>query len=313
MRTDNDWAIVLAAGEGSRLACLTRDEHGRVVPKQFCSLRGERSLLQDALARSRSIVPAERTLVVVAAQHREFWQSDLADFPAANVIVQPRNRGTAIGILLPLAIVLERDPFARVVVLPSDHHVEREAVLAKSVELALAAIAEDSRRLVLLGISPTHAETDYGWIVPAEGDAPLCRVRAFVEKPGPDAAGELFETGALWNSFVFAAEAARLMGELAERLPLPVHEIRFALRRAAGQRRRALERAYERCAPRDFSREVLESSLASLFTHRVPECGWTDLGTPQRLARCVRDLPPVRAENGERRLVLQRKLVGVVA
>jgi hypothetical protein len=43
------WALVLAAGDGTRLAALTTDANGRAVPKQFCSLTGGRSLLRDAM------------------------------------------------------------------------------------------------------------------------------------------------------------------------------------------------------------------------------------------------------------------------
>ena len=34
----NVWALVLAGGQGNRLAALTSNLHGVVVPKQFCSL-----------------------------------------------------------------------------------------------------------------------------------------------------------------------------------------------------------------------------------------------------------------------------------
>ena len=44
------WAIVLAAGEGSRLSRLTIDADGSVVPKQFCSLDGSVSLIKQTLA-----------------------------------------------------------------------------------------------------------------------------------------------------------------------------------------------------------------------------------------------------------------------
>ena len=44
------WVVVLAGGEGSRLRSLTTTAAGMTVPKQFCSLYGGRSLLQEALA-----------------------------------------------------------------------------------------------------------------------------------------------------------------------------------------------------------------------------------------------------------------------
>src|SRR5678816_3420798 len=42
------WALVLAGGEGKRLRALTTEPCGTPVPKQFCSLWGERSLIEEA-------------------------------------------------------------------------------------------------------------------------------------------------------------------------------------------------------------------------------------------------------------------------
>jgi hypothetical protein len=50
------WAVVLAGGEGSRLRPLTRTLAGDARPKQFCSIRGDRPLL-DATLR-RAVLPA---------------------------------------------------------------------------------------------------------------------------------------------------------------------------------------------------------------------------------------------------------------
>jgi mannose-1-phosphate guanylyltransferase len=44
----NTWALVLAAGEGSRLRSLTTPPSGATVPKQFCSLYAGPSLLAEA-------------------------------------------------------------------------------------------------------------------------------------------------------------------------------------------------------------------------------------------------------------------------
>jgi len=127
-RSSNRWALVLAAGSGTRLRSLTSDATGASVPKQFCSLNGGASLLEEALARAAAVASLAQTIVVVAAEHRRFWQDALAELPPHNVIVQPRNRGTANGILLGVTAILERDAEALVAMVPSDHYVEREDV-----------------------------------------------------------------------------------------------------------------------------------------------------------------------------------------
>ena len=105
-RPSNRWALVLAAGSGTRLQSLTADASGASVPKQFCSLNGGPSLLEEALERAAVAACPEQTIVVVAAEHRRHWQHALTDLRPHNVIVQPRNRGTANGILLGVSAIL---------------------------------------------------------------------------------------------------------------------------------------------------------------------------------------------------------------
>src|SRR5687767_8082565 len=180
----DSWALVLAGGEGSRLQSLTTLASGLAVPKQFCSFGGGSSLLNDALKRASVIAPPERTCAIVSEHHARWWQSLPMSLPKENLIVQPRNRGTAIGILLPLLQILHRDPNASLLVLPSDHYVRNEAVLADSLCLAMCEVGRRSDRIVLLGLTPEEADPELGYIVPIGDDGPSTReVSQFVEKP----------------------------------------------------------------------------------------------------------------------------------
>ena len=92
--------------------------------------------------------------------------------PRRNVIVQPQNRGTAIGLLLPLLHIARRDPHARVVILPSDHYVRDEAVLARALRRAVTRLANDAENLWLLGIAPEEADPERDGGEDADGFAP---------------------------------------------------------------------------------------------------------------------------------------------
>lgn len=63
------WALILAAGEGTRWRGLTTAASGRIVPKQCCSLYNGPSLLQAAVRRAGAVAPLSRTCAIVAAQH----------------------------------------------------------------------------------------------------------------------------------------------------------------------------------------------------------------------------------------------------
>ncbi|MBL8728933.1 MAG: NTP transferase domain-containing protein [Planctomycetes bacterium] len=290
-RNTEPWVLVLAAGSGTRLSELTRDQDGIVVPKQYCSLRGGRSLLLDTIDRALRLTVRERVVVVVAAQHERWWAPQLRCIARENVVVQPENRGTTAGILLPLAHILECDPDARVAVLPSDHYVADPLVLLHSMQIALRAVQRDPRHLVLLGITPDSADTEYGWIVPGvRAGAGLQSVAAFVEKPQLARALALLQARALWNSFLFAADAGTLWGLCARFAQQTATAIRAASRRPTGERDLALSAVYQGLPTIDFSRTVLGGSASTLRLLSVPECGWTDLGTPDRTAECLADI-----------------------
>ena len=286
---NQSWAIVLAAGEGTRLRELTT-RGGIATPKQFCSLRGGRSLLGDALVRAARIVPRKRIVVVVAAEHRRFWERELEALPRENVVVQPKNRGTAAGILLPALSVLERDPGAKLAFLPSDHFVEQEYVIEQSLRLALESLDDHGEGLTLLGITPDQPETGYGWIVPAASERLLRPVERFVEKPEARVAEQLFAAGALWNSFLFAVRGSDLLDTFGRRLPELVSEFVRLRAMPAAERAAQLDALYERLETRDFSRDVLQGEEARLRLEIVPPCGWTDLGTPGRVEACLAGL-----------------------
>jgi mannose-1-phosphate guanylyltransferase len=278
----NTWSLVLAGGEGSRLHGLTRNSHGLVVPKQFCSLLGGESLLRDALNRAAAISSADKVCTVVAALHRQWWSGMLDDLPQDNVIVQPHSRGTAHGILYPLLKIAAQDPNAVVVMLPADHYVRDEEVMASSLRRAATLAAANEQAVYLLGAEPEELDTELGYIVPADRsrDKPA-RVLRFVEKPTTAHAAALVAQGALWNVFIVAARVRALLSLFGGSFAATVMAMR-------GLRGSALDDTYQQLRSIDFSRDVLQGNESLLQVLPVPHCGWTDLGTPQRIAATLR-------------------------
>jgi mannose-1-phosphate guanylyltransferase len=284
----NTWSLVLAGGEGARLHGLTRNVHGVVVPKQFCSLQGGPSLMQEALQRAATVAPMQRVCTVVAAQHRHWWTSMLSYLPERNVIVQPHNRGTAHGILLPLLRIVERDPQATLVLVPADHYWGDENVIIASLQKAADLARANSEAIYLLGIEPEEADPELGYILPAsqERDSAAAVLR-FVEKPAAPRAQTLLQRGALWNSFITAASASALLKLFAGAFHFTID----AMRSLSGS---DLETAYRELRSVDFSRDVLQGNENVLQVLRVPACGWTDLGTPKRVRAILQRLEEAR-------------------
>ncbi|MGC8517008.1 MAG: sugar phosphate nucleotidyltransferase [Steroidobacteraceae bacterium] len=289
----NVWALVLAAGEGSRLKSLTTAPSGTAVPKQFCSLFDGPPLLHEALRRAQTLTDEAFTCAVVAAHHRRWWQDALAPLPPENIIVQPRNCGTAVGILLPLLHILRRDPQARVVLLPSDHLVQHETVLADSLVAALAQLPRRRQQALLLGLEPEEVDPELGYIVPGERDArgafPVLR---FVEKPSLAEARELIGSGALWNVFIVLAGAQALLELFRARIGALVAAMEAAVAADREQpEAHAVAALYEQLPTVDFSRHIVAGQEEAFRVIAVPRCGWSDLGTPQRVADVLRRVP----------------------
>jgi mannose-1-phosphate guanylyltransferase len=276
---------VLAAGEGSRLKSLTRTSSGDIIPKQFCSLSRRECFLELAMARASAVVERERICAIVAAQHRRWWKSALADTATTNIFVQPSNRGTAIGVALSLLQIEKRDPQATVLLLPADHHVGNETALAGALIQMTDLAGEHRDHIYMLGMEPDSPDTELGYIVPNRGllDG-AADVSAFVEKPSLEQARGLLAQGALWNMFIVAGTVAAFL-DLFDRSYNFVSLMRSMLR--DGQPLGMLNRLYKELPSVDFSRDVLSHQVNCLRVVASPPCGWTDLGTPSRVAATV--------------------------
>ena len=114
-------------GDGTRLKSLTRKIAGDERPKQFCSVLGRRTLIEETQERAALELDPERTLYVVNRMHEPYYAPLLAGEPAAKLVIQPRNRGTAPAILYSLLRIAAFDPNAVVAFFPSDHYTTKNS------------------------------------------------------------------------------------------------------------------------------------------------------------------------------------------
>lgn len=303
------WPIVLAAGEGNRLRELTTDAEGHSTPKQFCSLKGGPTLLQEALDRASAVAPPERTVAIVARQHHHWWSTALRGLPSRNIVVQPSNKGTAIGVLLPLLHIMNRDPDTTILLLPSDHFVENEGVMAQAMRNAERFAAEHSDKIVLLGLEPDEADPELGYILPGGPDG-VVPVTRFLEKPSVAVARDVMANGGLWNSLIVIGSARALLRLFTARYPDIVMEVKGVLLAGSTDSSPAvaLQDLYDRLPALDFSRHLLEGQESALRVMRVPHCGWNDLGTPRRVSETLRR---IKAEQFAPHLVSPSSLVPI--
>ncbi|MHB8382006.1 MAG: sugar phosphate nucleotidyltransferase [Candidatus Binataceae bacterium] len=283
-------AIVLAGGDGTRLRSLTRFISGADVPKQFCPLLGERTMLEETLERAHAAASAEHTVVVVNREHRRFYQPILRATQPAQIVEQPGNRGTAPAILYGLHRLLQLGRKTTLAVLPSDHFVGDNERFARHIERAYQAVDEFPQLCVLLGTAPSAPERSFGWLEPdgriSFTQPDILRVRRFWEKPDQATAMRLYRAGCLWNSFIIVAALPTLHSMFAEYTP----ELfcAFGAELASPETEEvAATRLYRRIASAGFSEQILSRCPSNLAVLKVNDLEWNDLGEPARVLDVV--------------------------
>lgn len=152
-RRENDWAVILAGGDGTRLKSLTRRISGDDRPKQFCRIIGHETLLEQTRRRVLLEVTPERTIYVVNRAHQSYYAPLLTAEPVNNLVIQPGNRGTAPAILYSLLRIAAVDAKAVVAFFPSDHYISDDYQFMAQMRSALEISGRRPDLVMLLGIS----------------------------------------------------------------------------------------------------------------------------------------------------------------
>jgi mannose-1-phosphate guanylyltransferase len=215
--------------------------------------------------------------------------------PRGQLVVQPRNAGTAPAILYGLLRLSKAAPTSSAAFFPSDHYFSDDAAFMAHVETAFEATRGRDDLVVLLGIHPEGPEGDYGWIEPAapalaKEPNSLYRVQRFWEKPTPEFARGLQERGCLWNSFVMVGRVSAFLKMIRHAAP-ELYERFSAVAPAlnTSEEERSVEEVYSQIDDVNFSHQVLAARPRSLAVLRVGGLTWSDLGRPQRVLSMMTD------------------------
>jgi len=288
------WALLLAGGDGRRLKSLTRQIAGDPRPKQFCAFFDGETLLDRTRRRAELFTRADRQVLVVSREHEPYYRGLGLDLAPDRLVVQPRNAGTAPGILYPLLRIRQLEGNVPVAIFPSDHYVSDDGAFITAVMHAVAVAHARPEYVVLLGVEASAPETEYGWIDPHPVPLPLPGEPAFPilhfwEKPSRRLADRLFERGALWNSFVMIGWVDTFLA-LTGRVAPDLLAAFDPLRPAIGSPREAevAERIYAALESSGFSERVLVPGADGLVAVRAKSVDWSDWGHPQRVMATVR-------------------------
>lgn len=254
------YGVVLAGGSGKRLWPLSRHS----FPKQLIPF-GHTSLLMQALARLQDIPFITHTAVVTTQEYVPHIKEKLGS--QIRIIAEPQAKNTAAAILLSCLDIAQQDPQATLLFAPADHVVVNQQGFSSAVCTALAHVA-DTDQLALIGVTPTHASTAYGYIERGHDEfvqtASLYNIVSFHEKPSRDVAHVyLTMSTMLWNCGIFCAKAQTFIELFMRHMPDLYAQVK--------------EGRYVDIAPISFDKGVVEKVHNAVVVHG--KFSWTDVGT----------------------------------
>jgi ActR/RegA family two-component response regulator len=229
----------------------------------------------DAVAAATATEP----IVVVVARHdaARVEASVAGSSAPTDVLVQPRDRGSAAAVLLAAYWIARRDPDATLAVVPERHRGVLGPALGEVLKEAARFVNRYPRWILLLGRRP-RGRTVGSWIMPGpvldcSETVPVWRVASIRDEPasskGQDGAPVFRDTG------ILVAKAARLMSDARRLLPA-LHQALLQAVPLLGSDggAGALGRAYALVPRLDFARAMVAASVTDVAVAEPSGAAW---------------------------------------
>jgi mannose-1-phosphate guanylyltransferase len=245
-------------------------------------------MLRETAARLEPLIPSRDLWVVTNVEQAAAVRRQLRGLPASHVLAEPVGRNTAAAIGLAAIHLAHQRVDAVMAVLPSDHDI-LEAKRYRGLVSAALELACTPGNLVVLGISPTHPETGFGYIESAKIAARPLGVRAFAvkrfaERPALPLAQKYVASGKyFWNAGMFFWRVSTFLDAL-RRFLSEMHAALVELGKTIGTPRysSALGRIYPRLENISVDYAIMEpatrpGSLSQVFVIPTKVAGATSV------------------------------------
>jgi mannose-1-phosphate guanylyltransferase len=287
-KRSNIYAVIMAGGLGTRFWPASRVK----IPKQFLTIIGSRTLVEETFFRVTPIIGKEQIYLVVNRLHRKLTEK-IFQRHGVKILDEPVPRNTAAGIGLAAIHIRKEAGDVPLVILPADHFIADKKKFRNVLRAGISLVAEGG--IATIGIAPTRAETGYGYI---QKGKKLARVRGyevfqverFIEKPNQKTARRYLKSGDyLWNGGIFLFTTETILKEIGRHLP-ELHQGLRVIEGAIGTSKygKLLEEVYRDLDNISIDYGVMEKTETSVYT--IPgRFGWSDIGSWASLYDLNRD------------------------
>lgn len=217
--------VINAGGQGTRLWPISTKEN----PKQFCNLILNSSLLQLTFHRLTKNFSKDQIWISTSQDYFELVKQQLPEIDVKQILLEPERRDTFPAVIAHSALVASKTSTQEsIIFINSDQYIAPD----KSIEnhnQALLKIDQELQAenfdLMVVGIKPTFASTNYGYIQIATSDIKESfekgvEVSQFKEKPNLETAEHfLVEKNFFWNFGSFSFKYDNLLKILNENKP----------------------------------------------------------------------------------------------
>lgn len=272
--------VILCGGSGTRLWPLSRRQN----PKQFLKLLNGYSLFQETVKRASVVCSSNKLIVTTGAEHRNAVMEELEEIginkEGLHVLLEPKGHNTAPAIAAAALQLGGTESETLLLAMPADHLITDHEALKQAIQSAAGAAS--SGGIVTLGIKPTYACTDYGYIRKnrAEAEANLFKIAEFREKPDRQTAATYVEDGHyLWNCGIFLMRADSYLEKLSKLSP----DVLACTKRSFDKAKRSElfvdldEKSFDECPSISIDYAVMEHTDSAYVVEF--EGYWTDLGS----------------------------------
>lgn len=276
---DHLFALIIVGGGGTRLWPVSKS----TSPKQFLKLFNNQTLTQITSYRFNKIIPWKKIYAVTSSEeYKKEIISEVPEFVASNILVEPFKRNTAAAQALGATYISKQDDDAIILNEYADHLVDPQREYFKNLEVAAESVFQKDL-LLAVGVKPTYPNTGYGYIKIGNklGEVNgkfVFKLDSFTEKPELKTAEKYLASGKyFWNSGQYVWSAKSFLAALAKHAPEIAGGMRKISESIGSKDENKVKSDVYGQLP-DISVDYAVSEKADNFITLVADFRWTDIG-----------------------------------